>query len=293
MIHCITKGNCRWSAYPTEDTISNPKRFSVFSVAFQHRIPKCISLILISCCGQTKVREYFSVLLRSKVVFVRFSDSDSMRFKLSESFTLQFSISLCYVPGGFNSLFSSWFTLFYVWALNAAITKVWQRSELTGSYSFLSSPLHSHLSHYYFHTSSLPASLCSPFLSSVLFVSLSICLSPSLCPVFCPHPFLMSSLLCLLPLYASCSVSSSIHLLLSDCSSQAIYQVWHPFTFQPLSFQHHFLHQNPRDWKAKEEEKRELERENERLGWGEKKTLISKALNLVFAAWTGEMKVYV
>lgn len=74
------------SAYPlTQGTISNPERFSMFSVVFQHRIPKCISLILILCFEQTKVHEYFSVLLRSKVVFVRFSESDNFRFKkLSE-----------------------------------------------------------------------------------------------------------------------------------------------------------------------------------------------------------------
>lgn len=46
----------------------------MFSEVFQHRIPKCISLIRILCCGQTKLCEYFSVLLRFSVVFVRFSD---------------------------------------------------------------------------------------------------------------------------------------------------------------------------------------------------------------------------
>lgn len=141
MIHCITKGNCRWSAYPTEDTISNPKRFSVFSVAFQHKIPKCISLILISCCGQTKVREYFSVLLRSKVVFVRFSDSDSIRFKLSESFTLQFSVSLCYVPGAFPVFFliHTILCLGLKGSINQSLTKVWIDWQL--QLSFLSSSL--------------------------------------------------------------------------------------------------------------------------------------------------------
>lgn len=75
-----------------EETISNPLRFSVFSEVFQHRIPKCISLIRILCCGQTKLCEYFSVLLRFSVVFVRFSDR---QFPV-ETFrvTVQFPVAL-------------------------------------------------------------------------------------------------------------------------------------------------------------------------------------------------------
>lgn len=79
--------------YPlAEETISNPLRFSVFSEVFQHRIPKCISLIRILCCGQTKLCEYFSVLLRFSVVFVRFSDR---QFPV-ETFrvTVQFPVAL-------------------------------------------------------------------------------------------------------------------------------------------------------------------------------------------------------
>lgn len=115
-MHCCIKEP---SAYPlTQDTISNPKRFSVFSVLFQHRIPKCIRLILILWFEQTKVREYFSVLLRSKVVFVRFSESDSFRFQLSESefhtaiphysyLSLELSIP-CFLPDSQNFMSRPW-----------------------------------------------------------------------------------------------------------------------------------------------------------------------------------------
>lgn len=132
-MHCCIKEP---SAYPlTQDTISNPKGFSVFSVVFQHRIPKCISLILILCFEQTKVREYFSVLLRSKVVFVRFSESVSGSNFPSQSFTLQFPIiPIC--PR------SSQFPVFYLIhrilcrGLEAAWSQVWQRKEVTGRQAF-------------------------------------------------------------------------------------------------------------------------------------------------------------
>lgn len=79
--------------YPlAEETILNPKRLPVFREVFQYRIPKCISLIRILCCGQTELCEYFSVPLRFNVVFVRFSDR---RFPV-ETFgvTVQFPVAL-------------------------------------------------------------------------------------------------------------------------------------------------------------------------------------------------------
>lgn len=221
----------------------------MFSVVFQHRIPKCINLILILCCGQTKVREYFSVLLRSKVVFVRFSESDSFTFKLSESesFTQEFPVTLL-------SLWSSQFPVFFLirsihaWALKAArnptLTKErsdWQLHFFPSVSSFSLSPLPllSYTSSYRF----LLLFVLLFFLLFSLFLSLSIFSNCPVVPlylVFCPHPFFCPLFECLLQLNLSCSLSSSIHLLLSDCPSWTIYQEWHPFTFRPSGFQHNF-----------------------------------------------------
>lgn len=81
-----------------------------------------------------------------------------------------------YVPGA--PQFPVFFLIHTIlcWALKAARTQVWQRSEVTGSYSFRSSPLlHSHFSRYFLtfpFTRSLPASICSPYLSSVFSISI-------------------------------------------------------------------------------------------------------------------------
>lgn len=183
----------------------------MFSVVFQHRIPKCISLILILCCGQTRVREYFSVVLRSKVVFVRFSESDSFRFKLSESesFTLQFPIiPLC----PWSSQFPVFFLIHTILCLglegsrNPSLTKErsdWQLSFSSSSLSPL--PLFSNYSSCSFSTClslsyfSFFSSLCfspSVSFSNCPFVTLSFVLTLSSVPslVLTPTQSLMFSL---------------------------------------------------------------------------------------------------
>lgn len=92
----------------TQNTISNPKRFSVFSVVFQRGIPKCISLMLILCFEHAEVCKYFSVLLRFSVVFVRFSESNSLRFKL------WVRVSRCNLPIFLLCPWSSQFSIFFL-----------------------------------------------------------------------------------------------------------------------------------------------------------------------------------
>lgn len=232
MISCCAEAA---SAYLlTQNTISNPKRFPVFSVVFQRRIPKCISLMLILCFEHAKVCEYFSVLLRSSVVFARFSDSDSLRFKL------WVRLSRCTLPIFLLCPWSSQFSIFSLikqflcWGLEgimkSSLTKErsdWQPKFFFPPQSILLLPLFS-------HTSSHSASATLLSLSFIIFFS-HCHIEPSLLS----SPFILSSLWSLLSLDLSCSLSS-IFLLLWLCPSRTIYQEWHPFTFLPVSSQHRF-----------------------------------------------------
>lgn len=96
------------------------------------------------------------------------------------------------VPGALNSLFSSWFTPFYVWALKAARASLTKERNDWQSQLLPQSPLlRSHLSHCFLTllvTCSLPTSLLPLFfLLFSLFLPLSVFfLIVPLYLVFCP-----------------------------------------------------------------------------------------------------------
>lgn len=201
----------------TQNTISNPKRFSVFSVVFQRGIPKCISLMLILCFEHAEVCKYFSVLLRFSVVFVRFSESNSLRFKL------WVRVSRCNLPIFLLCPWSSQFSIFFLikqflcWGLEGIMKFDKGEKWLAGEVFFFSSvyssspwtlPLLS-------HTSSHSASATLLSFSFIIFFHCHI--EPSLLFL----PFILSSLWCLLSLDLSCSLSS-IFLLLLLCPSRTI-----------------------------------------------------------------------
>lgn len=242
--------------------------------------------MLISCCGRSEVGEYFSVLLRSGVVYVRFL---WVRQFQVQNFLSQ-RVSRCNflpaprphpIPVTIRCPWSSQFPdslPFYVGALKAAQAQVWWSREVTGShilFSSVSSSSSSHLSH------------CFLASSSTLFFSTGIFFSSN-CAFMSPSAFLLLCTLVLTPtLNLSCSLTPFpfVHLSLSDCPSRTIYQEWHPLTFQPSSLSAPFLTQKSQKVeKLTEERRREEQKER-------KKALISEALNPVSEAWTGKMEM--
>lgn len=139
------------------------KRFSVFSVGFQHRISKCISYLFYAVGKHRFVNisgSYYAPKLYLSVCLSQ-TDSNFLSQTVSQcNFLLLFN-----VPGALNSLFSSWFTPFYVWALKAAGTQAWQKGELTGSHIFFSSVFTSSLLRFLLFSSKFLFSLSSVYFS--------------------------------------------------------------------------------------------------------------------------------
>lgn len=171
---------------PTQDIRSVPKWYSVFSVVFQHRIPKCIShTYFMLWANRGSWIFQCPITLRScvcQVLWVR-------EFQVQ---TFSDGVSRCNfplflrVPGDPHVPVSSWFSPFHVWASQAAPARLWQSGEVTGSHGFLSSV----------SSSSLSAQLISSLLSFSFSCSLCI-FSFSNCPTvpgFSSSTSLLSSL---------------------------------------------------------------------------------------------------
>lgn len=190
------------------------------------------------------------VICYSKSCFFRFFESDNFRFQLSD--TGYHFLLFVFVPEG--PIFRA-FILIHTTLCQGLEGSTKNR---TGSPFPLPYLLFLALICPYFNTSGHSTFLCSfsPFHIVPHILSSPIILS-------FPQPFPHV----LIP---------SIRPLL--CSSQTIYQEWHPFPFYPSSFHHHLQHKT-----LEVERKRRVEGKNQKGGMkdlgGEKKSLISKALN--------------
>lgn len=233
----------------TQNTISNPKRFSVFSVVFQRRIPKCISLMLILCFEHAEVCKYFSVLLRSSVVFVRFSESNSLRFKL------WVRVSRCNLPIFLLCPWSSQFSIFFLikqflcWGLEGIMKfdkgEKWLAGEVFFFFFFLSlfffslnSPncltlLVTLLLLLFYHSPSL-----SFFIVTLNQVS---CFCPLFCPLFGPYSHSISHV----PFPPSFSCSCSV---LHRQFKSGFHSLFCPWAFNTV------FNTKPQRWKAEEGE---------------------------------------
>ncbi len=163
-----------------------------------------------------------------------------------------FLLLLC-VPKGPNSLFCSWFAPFCVLAWRQHEPQFDKGEKWLAATVFFpqSTLLHSHVFHYFLAllvTHSQSASLCSPFLSSVLFVSLPPYLSD--CPIVLgplSSPFLLFSLY---SLNISCvcpppSTSCSRTVLHRQFSKSATHS-----PFSPQALNTIFKHKSPKVEKA-------------------------------------------
>lgn len=214
-------------------------------LVFLHTIPQSISLILILCFENARVLEYFRVLLHSKLCL---SGSLSQTVSGSDFGSVSnYNVPLfLFFPGALFPVFLLIHTILYLGlegSMNPSL-----RKEITGSPA---NPLHlpiysSSRSVHHILTLSCYSFFSLSFLHYFYYTQYLFFLGVTLCRLFC-------LLYCALSLALTLSQSlmySFFHLLL--CPSQAIYQEWHPFPFQPSSFQHHFQHKDPKGGKIRQ-----------------------------------------
>lgn len=188
-----------------------------------------------------------------RVVFFTFFESDSFRFKLLDK-----GYNICTTPRSSNIL---------------NVLPDWHRHRISclGLEGSMNSGLTNQRT-----GSPFPLLICSTSLSFNHILNTG---HSTLCSFSqyhsVPH-ILSSSFTPFLPQSFSHGLIPSIRPFL--CPSQTIYQEWHPFPFYPSSFQHRLQHKTPQV----KSNRRRVDGENEKRGMkdlGEKKSLISKALN--------------
>lgn len=158
-----------------------------------------------------------------------------------------------FVPGALNSLFSTWFIEFYVEALKQHEARFDKGKKWLADEHFFSSSalLHSHFST---SSDSASATLCSPFLSSILSITLLqyLFLIVTLNQVFCLHPLFCSLFgaysrtVSQVPFPPSISCSCSVYH--GQLTKSGIHSLFSPQAFNTV------FNTKPQRWKAKEGE---------------------------------------
>lgn len=192
------------------------------------------------CSGQTKVREYFSVLLHLLYLSGYMSKTVLSSNFLSQRVSCCNFLLLFYVPPALNSLFYTWFTPSYVWALKATRTKVWQRGEVTDNHRLL---YFTHASTYFSLFScflySFPSISFPQYLFRIVTSSLVFYLHPLLFPLFSAHSHSVSHVLSPPP-----SISCSRTVLHGQFTKSGIHSPFSPQAFTTI------FNTKPQRWKC-------------------------------------------